>query len=245
MENRKAGEDRTGLDILENLPQDPALAPLLRDLAAGPVKGFTGVIQKRLDRRYARLCAVQEELGKLNSRQPGQETSFEDFVFSGTDFSRYAVIGAEHFELYTSGLDDYGDAFFARNFRLSREEAAGAIAGSYKKTNAGYCLLKPGPLILSLMRTLETSLEMVPLLCEEEILGELKAIYAFLGAGPFPPGSAGNFFRFLVRRLDQVTVIHHDKRETKLFVSPEGGLSGIFRPQGKPWTLSLIPAASS
>jgi hypothetical protein len=199
------------------------------------------VIKKRLDRRYARLCAVQEELGKLNSRQPEQGISFEDFVFSRTGFSRYAIIRTEDFELYTPGLDDYDDAFFTRNFRLSRKEAGAVIAGSYKKTNAGYCLLKRNPLILSLMRTLETSLEMVPLLCEEEILGELKLIYAFLGAGPLPSGNAGNFFRFLVQRLDQVTVVHHDMRETKLFVTPEGGLSGIFRPQGKPWTLSLIP----
>ena len=242
MENRKAGKGQSGSVILENLPQDPALViPLLRDLAAGPGKNPGGVIKKRLDRRYARLCVIQDELNRLNDRQPEAGTSFEDFVFSRTDFSRYNNIPPENLELYTSGLEDYDEIFFTRNFRLSRKETAGAIAGAYKKTSAGFCLIRPGPLILSIMRTLETSPDMVPLMTEGEILEELRNIYAYIKAGPFPAGSTGDFFRFLVQTMDQVTVTHRDGRETKLAAGPGGGLSGIFRPRDKPWTLTLIP----
>jgi hypothetical protein len=242
MENRKAGKDQSGSAILENLPLDPALAiPLLRDLASGPGKNPGGVIKKRLDRRYARLCVIQEELNRLNDRQPEAGTSFEDFVFSRTDFSRYKIIPPENFELYTLGLEDYDENFFTRNLRLSRKETVAAIAGAYKKTGAGFCLVRPGPLILSIMRTLETSPDMVPLITEGEILEELRGIYEYLKAGPFPAGSAGGFFRFLVQTMDQVTVTHQDGRETKLVAGPGGSLSGIFRPRDKPWTLTLIP----
>jgi hypothetical protein len=242
MENRKAGESWSGFNILENLPSDPALAiPLLRDLAAGAGKNPEGVIKKRLDRRYARLCAIQDGLNRLKGPQPEQGASFEDFVFAQTDFSRYKIIPLENFELYTCGLEDYDEKFYVRNFRLSREKTAAVIAGRYQKTASGFCLLRQSPLILSIMRTLETSPDMVPLMGEDEILQELKGIYAYLEAGPFPEGGAGGFFRFLVQTLDRVTVTHRDGRETKLFAVPGGGLSGVFRPRDKPWTLALIP----
>jgi hypothetical protein len=116
------------------------------------------------------------------------------------------------------------------------------IIKCYSTRYKTFTLNKANPVILAIMRTLDTSLEMLPLFTETEILNELKILYEFLEAGPFPTGSAAGFFNFLVRRLDKCTITHKDGMETNLSVSPEGSLKGTFKPGGKPWTLVLIPA---
>jgi hypothetical protein len=229
---------------------------LLRDFASPP-----GVaLMQRLKRRYRRLCFVQEELGRLNSlKAPAGNNSlkgktsggisFEDFVFSNMDFSRYKKIPEEDFSFYLEGIEDFDIGFFMKNFRINPAGAEEAISGAYKKIGPFYCLLKKNPLILSLMRTLETSLESVPLIQEEEILNELNALYTHLNAkkspqaetsrGIFTFENIGPFFSFLLNRLDGLRILHSDGNETKLFVNNEGKLSGTFMPGNKPWTLSL------
>jgi hypothetical protein len=251
MENRKAG-DAPYFTLLQNLQgivydannTGPAI-PLLRDLASLPALAgglADSLIKQRLERRYMRLCRVQGDLGRLDFSKAKTGSSFIDFVFSQTDFLKYQNIDEENFPFYTEAPEDYNDDFFIKNFKINRKTAKESIIKSYKKENNTFTLTKANPVILAIMRTLETSLEMLPLFTEIEIVNELKTLYKFLEAGPFPGGNAAGFFRFLVQRLDQCSIIHKDGMETKLSVSPEGALKGTFRPGGKPWTLVLIPS---
>jgi hypothetical protein len=242
MENRKAGDDPY-LTLLLNLPgiacdAGPAI-PLLRDLVSPP---GDGLIRQRLERRYMRLCRVQGDLGRLDFSKAKAGSSFDDFIFSQTDFLKYQKIDEEKFSFYSEGPEDYDDAFFIKNFKFNRKTAKEIITKCYKKENNTFTLNKANPVILSIMRTLETSLETLPLFTETEILNELKILYEFLEAGSFPSGNAAGFFRFLVQRLDKCSIIHKDGMETKLSVSIQGALKGTFRPGGKPWTLVLVPA---
>ena len=102
------------------------------------------------------------------------------------------------------------------------------------------------------MRTLETSLQTVPLFSAGEITGELEKLLDFLdgakekdrnsrehpGKAKLLPGMELLYILALLA-LDNVIITHEDGMTTKLFVSPAGDLSGTFRPGGKPWTLVL------
>jgi hypothetical protein len=187
---------------------------------------MTGLFRRRLDRRYARLCFIQEELGGLDFKKPKGGGSFEDFVLNQTDFSRYREIPDAGFVFFTGeGLGDFEESFFPKYFGISGAETLGLIERSYKKEGAVYRLVRENPLILSVMRTLQTSLELGPLIRPEEV-------------PEIPPG----LFRNLIYKLDNTIITHEDGVSTTLFISPSGDLSGTFRPGNKPWTLVLIPA---
>ena len=178
------------------------------------------LLMNRLERRYLRLCRLQNEMSRLDFKNAPPGTSPEDFIFSRIDFSRYREIQDQSFkEFFLDGLEDFDEAFYKKNFRLDREEIRSLIENSYKKTEGSYRLQKETPLILSVMRTLETSLEDRPL---------------------FSPEETENRFNLLLSSLDGVTVTHRDGMTTRLFVSAEGGLSGTFQPGGKPWTRVLV-----
>jgi hypothetical protein len=185
-----------------------------------------GLFRRRLDRRYARLCFIQEELGGLDFKQAKAGGSFEDFVLNQTDFSRYREIPGSGFGFFTGeGLGDFEENFFPERFGISRCETLSLIERSYRKERAVYRLVRENPLILSVMRTLQTSLELGPLIRPEEV-----------------PGISPGLFRSLIYKLDNTTVTHEDGAATRLFIGPAGDLSGTFRPGNKPWTLILIPA---
>jgi hypothetical protein len=244
MEDRKAAYIRACGKILENLPVDPSLPiPLLREFAGKPAAA-NGLLWKRLERRYLRLCAVQEELGRLDFKKTGGNVSFGDFVFSQTDFSRYVKISESGFALYAEGLEDFDDRFFEENFGISRAETEKTINRSFKKANGFYRLLRPGPVILAVMRTLETSTGTLPLAGAGEIAGEMKALCEYLGldADILPEEKAGAFLGYLAGRLDKTTVTHADGEETVLFTGENGDLMGTFKPGGKAWTVVLIPS---
>ncbi|MDR2102176.1 MAG: hypothetical protein LBP43_06365 [Treponema sp.] len=255
---------------LGNLPAD---IPILKNIA-GLIRGDApeGIITGRLERRYLRIRFVQEELGKLDFTQAGPGTAFEDFIFSRIDFSVYNKIDEKTFRLlYETGPDDYGDAFFEKNFRRSRGEIGDIIRRSYKKIGPFYYMLRrkapPNPLLLSIMRTLQSSLEFLPLLSREEVLNECTGLIRFLSDRAGRGGAAnpilgkeaffylaqsfGALFRCILLSLDQVTLIHDDGMETRLFTgagpAPAPGvpglvLRGVFRPLNKPYTLTLVPA---
>jgi hypothetical protein len=233
--------------ILENLPQKSSLdIPLLKALACPEILPG-GVIWQRLERRYARLCFVQEELTRLNALKAEEKKlaktteSFEDFVFSKTDFSRYKRIARGDFDFFTASLDDFDERFFVNNFKKPKSEVKKLLQKCYKGIGPYYCLLRESPLILSIMRTLETSLESLPLINEEEIIDELKLLYSFLGGGLFTADNIHGFFGFLIQRLDGVKVTQKDGSITKLFIDTRGDLSGVFTPGNKKWTLKLAP----
>ena len=202
------------------------------------------ILKRRIDRRYARLCRIQEELGRLDLKNASPGTSPEDFIFSQIDFTRYREIDEKEFEgLFAEGLKDFSDSFFLKNFGRKRAEVQSVIKESYKKTTGTYRIQREDPLILSIMRTLETSLETLPLFTFEEIQMELKNLLAFLGKGYGIPDME-LLYPLLVSSLDSVQISHEDGMTTNLFISAEGSLSGTFRPGNKPWTVVLIPVKS-
>jgi hypothetical protein len=183
-------------------------------------------LKRRLDRRYERLCFIQKELGGLDFNKPGKAASFEDFVLGQTDFSRYKEIRTCDFEFFTTeGLSDFEEVFFLKYFSITRDETLSLVERSYRQEPSLYRLIEENPLILSVMRTIQASLELGPLIRPEEI-----------------PGITGGLFRSLICKLDNTIITHDDGMTTKLFLSPAGDLSGTFRPGNKPWTLVLIPA---
>ena len=245
----------------------PVSIPLLTDLAAlasagssgeAGIASSSGVLGKRIERRYIRLCRIQEELGRLTRKKTasgdtgssagktGSEGKvWEDYVFSQIDFSRYRKMEEKEFDaLFPEGLHDFDETFFKKNFNRGSKEIQSVIEGSYKKTGGQYMLQRETPLVLSVMRTLETSLETSPLFTATEVGSELKNIFAFLDGSAekneLPPG-AELLYPLLVLSLDNIHIRHDDGMTTKLFIAEKGDLSGTFRPGDKPWTLVLIP----
>ena len=229
----------------------------LADLAAGKNR-VSGPLKRRLERLHIRLCRVQEELSRLELKKAalgatlginGYKT-FEDFVFNQIDFSRYRKIAEKDFALlFLDGLTDFDEAFFKKNFALGHKEIQSAIEQCYKKTaaesgqgqagGAEFILQRENPLVLSVMRTLETSLETSPFFTVEEITKELQNMPYFSGEKHLP--GIRQLYPHLVLALDSALFTHSDGMTTKLFISPAGDLLGTFRPGNKPWTLVLIP----
>ena len=259
--------------------EDPSLSlPLLRNLAVLSIalKGEPGLLGRKINRHYYRLCRVQEELGRLDfNKAPGSASSasasmtdlsrvsesFEDFVFSQTDFSRYRTMEEKYFErLFPEGLTDFEESFFKKNYGLGRMEIREIIEGSYKKENGLYKLQRENSLILSIMRALDTSLENSKLFSMEEIQEELDKLSLIIkdggdGAPDIP--AAEELYPLLVLDLDGLTISHDDGMKTKLFIravdkgaledtgAPGDTGSGLelaatFMPGNKAWTRVLI-----
>ena len=224
---------------------------LLREgyLSEGILNG--GIIYRRLNRHYLRLCRVTGELDRLDLNKVApyslQAFSLEDFVFSNINFSRYREINEKDFGLFIpEALDDFSEEFFRKNFGFCRVEVQTVIEGSYKKTqgqfmNEGkYEMIRENPLILSIMRTLETSLENSPLFTIGEIQKEVEKLPGLSGKRIIIP-EMNTLYHLIVLSLNNTSVTHEDGMVTKLLVSRERELTGIFRPGNKPWTRVLIP----
>lgn len=245
------------MDFLISLREDIPI-PILRDLAVLVTDSKTwdkkpGFLKKKIDRVYCRLCCLQKELGGLDLKKAPSGVSscseLEDYVFSRIDFSRYREIPEEDFEnIFIAGIQDFPGSFFVNNFKLGGSSGGGCIEEirslinkCYEKTGGKYRLQKESPLILSVMRTLEISLENSPLFTIEEIQGELNYLQTLVGRSAKMPETA-TLFSLLISGLENVSVTHKDETVTKLFISPQGELSATFRPDNKPWTRVLVPA---
>jgi hypothetical protein len=152
--------------------------------------------------------------------------SFEDLVFKNIDFSIYKKIEAEEFRLlFDEGLEDYNDDFFEDAFKMSREEVREIIISAYIKIGPFFVCKKSGPLLLSFLRTLQTSLEFAPILTAKDT-------------------ESPEQYSALIAALNGVVIRHSDGTETKLFVPPaaehDPALSGTFHPLGKAHTIALI-----
>jgi hypothetical protein len=218
----------------------------LTDMAVNAERAAEGPVKKRIHRQYYRLCRLQEELGRLDLKKAKPSVSLgfnvEDYIFSNIDFSRYKEISETYFvKLFAEGVDDFPDAFFWINFKRRRDDIKDLIERSYKKTEGVYRLIKESPLLLSVMRTLETSLETVPTFSQNEVMEELGRIPAKYGGSE----NKKKIFWLLVSSLDGVFITHNDGMATKLFITDSGDLAGTFRPADKPWTLILIPLAKN
>ena len=200
------------------------------------------LVRRRLESRYRRILFVHKELAKIDraAKQAVSENarnrtvpggSFEDFVFNRIDFSVYKKIDADEFRLlFDEGLADYSDAFYQKNFAMDRGAVHRIITGAYIKAGPFYLCKSAGPLLLSIMRTLHTSLDFAPLLLA---------------------GEAGDpaQLRKAAELLDGQVIRHQDGMETKLFipdakaaVQSEGDslLCGTFHPLGKACTMGLL-----
>jgi hypothetical protein len=157
--------------------------------------------------------------------------SFEDLVFSTIDFSVYRKIDAETFSLlFDEGLEDFGESFYQKAFKTNRENIRETIFRFYLKVGPFYVCRKTNPLILSIMRSLHTSLEFAPLLAPDDLAGD----------------SAGQY-QAIITALDGVVIRHDDGMETRLFIrNPETkaeektALWGTFHPLGKAHTIPLL-----
>jgi hypothetical protein len=209
--------------------------------ALSAAETLVNTIRQRIESRYRRIRFVHEELVKLDtaakeqigkggSPAPAYNGNFEDFVFSHIDFSVYKKIDAEEFRLlFDEGLSDYDESFFQKAFTMNREAVRSTIKSAYIKVGAFFVSKSAGPLLLSIMRTLHSSLEFAPLLTKEDLNPE--QLLAAAGA------------------LDGTVILHDDGRETRLFVpkkevpqsGPGGTLCGTFHPLNKAYTITLIP----
>jgi hypothetical protein len=196
------------------------------------------LIRRRVESRYRRIRFVHQELAKVNTKAqtalPGAARggSFEDLVFSTIDFSVYGKIDAEEFSLlFDEGLDDFSEAFYQKAFKTNRENIRKTIFRFYIKVGPFYVCKKTNPLILSIMRSLHTSLEFAPLLA--------------------PDDPAAGQCETVIAALDGVVIRHDDGMETLLFTQvPEGArgtipngapsLWGTFHPFGKAHTVKLF-----
>ena len=230
------------LDIISSLKKNlPLSIPLLKDIAALNKDGddFQGQIRERIKRLYLRLCRVQEELGRLDLKKAPPGVSPEDYIFSQIDFSRYRKIDEETFlSFFLEGIEDFTDIFFKKIFGYDKEKVKTTMKESFLLQDGVYILKRDNTIILSIMRTLETSLESRPLFSAEEINEEIKNLVEFMGGSRLKKQK--NLFPLLVKSLDNKIIRHKDGMTTKLSVSSNGNLSGTFRPGDKPWTLVLI-----
>ena len=244
----KKADIKPFLDLVLSFRGDlPLSIPILRDLGAVKTGRESILIKGKIDRLYRRLCRLQEELGRLDLKKAASGTALEDFVFSQIDFFRYRNIEKSVFEgFYSQGLNDFGNAFFYKNFGFTGEEIKSLIESSYVSAEGIYELRKESPLILSVMRTLETNLDTLPLFTAPEIERELNDICAFvMGEGKGSLRGSEGLFPLLAASLDGLQVIHIDGMATRLFIGSRLDLEGTFRPGGKPWTRVLIPEAGS
>jgi hypothetical protein len=223
-----------------NLDIETSLLSELALMAAGAEPA--GPLKRRIHRRYLRLCRISGELGRLDLKKAGPGVSsgitLEDYVFSQIDFSRYGEIDEKEFEiLFPEGLTDFDETFFLKNFNASREKIKTLIKENYKKTDRSYRVKRANPMVLSVMRSLETSLDDTALFTPEEILDEIKLL-------PHYTGGTDKLYPLLVISLDNTLISHEDGMVTKLFISSEGDLAGTFHPGNKPWTRVLISNSS-
>jgi hypothetical protein len=245
--------------------------PVLSDIAdlsgsggdGGSNDAQPGLIRRRLDRRYARICVVHAELGKLNFKKAKPGTGLEDMVFAQTDFDRYRKISRKNFNtFFDEGLDDFEDSFYKNNCMMDRGAVRKAIFHNYKAAyqpeGEHYSCAVMNPLLLGIMRTLHTSLDFAPLITAEETLGECEILIRFLrgklrckmqsqsamGEDTLS-GLTQKFpviFSGLIRSLNNVTVIHPDGMTTTLFIQKDDTppvLYGTFHPDHKAHTILL------
>lgn len=257
------------LTDLSDIPVDALAMPILRDIkelgdgTRTPVYPGGGIIRTRLESRYRRICFVYQELKKLDFKKARPGMLFDDFVFEQTDFGIYKRIPQEDFYLlYEAGLDDFDDKFYIKKFRINRSAVRTIINRLYRPAGAYYCCKEEkilrNPLLISIMRTLHTSLEFVPLIGSGELLQECTGLIRFLLTQSdmdkdmffYMAQGFNELFCRLLCNLHNVTVTHSDGMDTTLFTAAADKtetsaftLWGTFRPLNKAHTISLVPTA--
>jgi hypothetical protein len=226
--------------------------PVLADIAVlcggsvPSVSGAWGPVLRGLNRRYRRICFVQDELERLDFRKAGSGAAFNDFVFDQIDFSVYKKIADEDFALFSGeGLEDFESIFFEQSFHLNREKVKKLIAGAYTRTGGFYRIkqenLLSNPLLMSLLRTLHTSLAFTPLFTADLVLEECKRLRRFME-------NPGEMYGALLKAMHGAAFIHTGGIRTDLYAVQEENtltLRGVFHPNGKAYTIVLAKSKNS
>ena len=213
---------------LAALPEDAqAAAPILWDIAAlhagtpGAASSW-GPVRRGLNRRYLRIRFVQSELERLDFKKAKPGVKFDDFMFEQIDFSAYKKISGEGYSLFgPEGLEDFEPSFFTRNFRLSREQTQALIRRAYARIGGFYYIkqekLLSNPLLMSILRTLQTSLDFAPLFTGPAVWEECRGFgLAETGGFPHSEDAEVRLFASLVRALHGASMIHPDGMKTDL-----------------------------
>jgi hypothetical protein len=214
-----------------------------------------GPVRRGLNRRYLRIRFVQGELERLDFKKAKPGADFNDFVFNQIDFSAYKKISEEDFTLFFGeGLEDFTVPFFEQAFHLSREKTASLICKSYTRIGRFYYIkqenLLSNPLLMAMLRTLQTSLTFTPLFMADAVLKECNTLLRFFkrrkeaGADAFfyLSRESGRFFTCLLRSLHGAVLVHDDDMRTDISAVQEGNalsLRGAFHPQNKVYTIVL------
>jgi hypothetical protein len=214
-----------------------------------------GPVRRGLNRRYLRIRFVQGELERLDFKKAKPGAAFNDFVFDQIDFSAYKKISREDFTLFSGeGLEDFTVPFFEQAFHLSREKTADLTAGSYTRIGSFYYIkqekLLSNPLLMAILRTLQTSLTFTPLCIADVVLKECVTVFRFFECRKEAEADAlfrlsrgsGRFFTSLLRALHGAALVHADGMRTDLsFVQEENApiLRGAFHPKNKVYTVAL------
>jgi hypothetical protein len=214
--------------------------------------GTAGAVPAKLERRYQRLCFVQESLEHIDFKKAKPGQGFEEFMLGQTDFSRYASLDKQFFNgLFIDGLDDYPDSFFTSAFRMNRKAIRTLVLASYAEKAGSLALIKNNLFILSVMRTLHSSLDFASLWDKEAVLNELGGVLAFfterriIDTGPSAvlKEKGGEVFVCLLSLFHHAEYRHDDGVKTGLFLAPFRGcicLAGSFKPLGKAHSLALV-----
>jgi hypothetical protein len=231
---------------IAGLPPDargelPVLADIAALCAAAVPAGREswGPVLRGLDRRYLRVRFVQGELERLDFRKAGEDAAFNDFVFDQIDFTAYREIADEQFALFSGeGIGDFEGAFLERAFHLDGEKIKTLIAGAYTRAGGFYHIKREGllsdPLLMSLLRTLQTSLSFAPLFTADAVLGECRRLSGF--------PADGRLYDSLLKAAHGAAFVHADGMRTELAAVQEEGaltLRGVFHPCGKAYTITL------
>ncbi|MDR0387190.1 MAG: hypothetical protein LBH57_04060 [Treponema sp.] len=253
-----------GIAVLPPIIQEDL--PVLTDIAAlcaGTRPGaepeaaaLWGPVRRGLNRRYLRIRFVQGELERLDFKKAKPGVMFSDFVFDQIDFSAYKKIPAEEYSLYAQeGPEDFEPSFFMRNFRLSRDKTRALINGAYTRIGGFYYIrqekMLSNPLLMSILRTLQTSLEFNPLFTQEAVRDEYRAVLRSLRRHGEPEGDiafpqeeeVNRLFTSLLRALHGAAMIHGEGVKTELTAVQEENallLKGAFHPHGKAYTVTLV-----
>ncbi|MDR1211348.1 MAG: hypothetical protein LBK40_03855 [Spirochaetaceae bacterium] len=246
------------LEASAGLPLDLPLLGGMREFRASlgrPVAGNAAAVRAKLERRYLRLCFVQESLEHIDFKKAKPGQGFEEFMLGQTDFSRYTSLDEKIFNgLFINGLDDYPGSFFSSAFRMKKEALRTLVLASYAEKEGKRVLIKNNLFILSVMRTLHSSLDFAPLWDEEAVLNELGAVLSFfaerriIDKGPSAAAEerGGEIFLCLLSLFHHAEYAQEDGSKTRLFLTPFRGrlcLAASFTPLGK--AHSLVLASSS
>jgi hypothetical protein len=233
--------------FLTALPVLPLDLPLLQGIGKYLSGDTNNIVTKNIDRRYRRIAFVQQSLEKINFSKAKPDSKFEDFIFAQSDFSIYEKIDAETFQcFYIDGLDDLSDDFFTRILSRNKSEIQNIISARFKLVD-GFYVSDGNPFLISILRSIHTSLDFAPFPNQNQCYSELEKLLEFLQKNVNLPD---RFFQYLAQEeddlfcallglFDKTEIMHRDGMKSRFVFGEENGNAALFivyHPHGKAYT---------